>query len=92
MSPTTEKTRGIMAPIPTDPMTVAMIKKTNVVLSRLRMDPARAKVMEMSNMIRRPYMSESLPKIMVTKAPTSPAIETDQAYRLGWLLFWDARF
>lgn len=77
MSPTIAKTRGIIAPIPADPMAVEMIKKTNVVLSRLRIDPARAKAMEIGNMIRRPYMSESLPKMRITKVPTSPAIETD---------------
>ena len=81
ISPATAMTSGVNAPIPSEAIELAMMRNKKVRLRALRTVPIRAKVRDISNIIRRPYMSESFPKMRVTKAPTSAGMETDQDIR-----------
>ena len=80
-SPTTEKTSGIIAPEPMDPMTLATMRNMNVGLSALRIVPTRQMIVEIINMMRRPYISENLPKTSVANAVTRLGIETAHEYK-----------
>ena len=54
--------------MPTAPTTVATIRNMKVGLRALMIVPSRQKHSDSMSMILRPYISESLPKISVTKA------------------------
>ena len=48
-------------------------------LRALRTVPTKQAIRDIISMIRRPYISENFPKIIVTRAITSEGMDTDQA-------------
>ena len=81
ISPSTEKQRGGSAPAPSRYTVVAAIKKMKFGLMAVRIVPTRKKIIEIISMILRPYMSENLPKMSVTKAAARAGMEMLQEIR-----------
>jgi len=67
-SPITEKQRGANAPWPKDMIILAVMNETKLKLRAARIAPTMYKPRAKRSMMRRPYMSESLPNVRVTKA------------------------
>jgi hypothetical protein len=77
----TEKHRGGKAPWPRDMIILAATKYVKLWLTAARIAPHIYKAREVISMTRRPYISESFPKVRVTNADARAGREIAQEYK-----------